>query len=79
MVTFTIPTFLKPPKFQVIPFMINRSASGYLIAYPSKEVRSGRVDMRWYSWVGSNHRPPVPQTDYLSSHTISLDFKSLDS
>jgi hypothetical protein len=19
----------------------------------------------WYSWVGSNHRPPVPQTDDL--------------
>jgi hypothetical protein len=22
----------------------------------------------WYSWVGSNHRPPVPQTVFLGGH-----------
>jgi len=23
--------------------------------------------VRWYSWVGSNHRPPVPQTGALTN------------
>jgi|EndMetStandDraft_7_1072992.scaffolds.fasta_scaffold1065210_2 hypothetical protein len=22
------------------------------------------LGVRWYSWVGSNHRPPVPQEEY---------------
>jgi hypothetical protein len=22
---------------------------------------------KWYSWVGSNHRPPVPQTGALTN------------
>ena len=25
------------------------------------------IDARWYSWVGSNHRPPVPQTGALTN------------
>ena len=25
------------------------------------------LGVRWYSWVGSNHRPPVPQTGALTN------------
>jgi BrnA antitoxin of type II toxin-antitoxin system len=34
----------------------------------SDESIGGHRDMlRWYSWVGSNHRPPVPQTGALTN------------
>jgi hypothetical protein len=29
----------------------------------------------WYSWVGSNHRPPVPQTGALNQLSYSCTIK----
>src|ERR1700724_3694874 len=31
----------------------------------------------WYSWVGSNHRPPVPQTGSFLFPPVSLNFNPL--
>jgi hypothetical protein len=40
--------------------------------YTSKKLRPSQPDeiigiSAWYSWVGSNHRPPVPQTGALTN------------
>ena len=45
-----------------------------LVPVTTKDVNSNQsgtrntvIDLRWYSWVGSNHRPPVPQTGALTN------------
>jgi hypothetical protein len=47
------------------------SPSARLSAPAARRVgrKRGRISdkLRWYSWVGSNHRPPVPQTGALTN------------
>lgn len=38
-----------------------------LVADQTKHVSRSTGCHRWYSWVGSNHRPPVPQTGALTN------------
>ena len=37
------------------------------VCIAAADARSSVIDWEWYSWVGSNHRPPVPQTGALTN------------
>ena len=38
-------------------------------------IQGNRLSQIWYSWVGSNHRPPVPQTGALTNSATTASLK----
>ncbi len=44
------------------PIVIERSPP-----FHTTLIQGNRLSQIWYSWVGSNHRPPVPQTGALTN------------